>query len=160
MEEIFVGSNSSPSLPLLKERCQILNETGEILCRVNQDEKLIFNEYFLSSSSQIYQGHFHHCIEQCGGNAVDLLQIIVREFPSYRDETFYHGQKGFFIDHFHFHFHFQSILINFYSLVSFYKRAQILINDIWGYFNGHSYGHFQDLVNQFISVEYQWGNLH
>ena len=30
--------------------------------------------------------------------------------------------------------------------VSFYKRAQILVADIWGCFNGHGEGHFIDMV--------------
>ena len=103
-----------------------------------------------SSSSpprlQKYSGHFHHCLKEANGSAVDLLQLIVRTFPAYRDETFYHGQKGL------------SPLLSECSnriewngiSVSFYKRAQILIHDIWGHFHGHDYGHFQDLVRSFV----------
>jgi hypothetical protein len=34
-------------------------------------------------------------------------------------------------------------------LVSFYKRAQILVSDIWGCFHGHGLGHFTDMVRIF-----------
>lgn len=113
MSKLFVGSNSSVSLPMLNERVEVLHQTGEILLKK-------------------FDGHFHNCLKQINGNAVDLLQLIVQTFPSYRDETFYRGQK-----------------------VSFYKRAQILINDIWGYFNGHRYGQFQDLDHLTMFADYR-----
>jgi len=36
-----------------------------------------------------------------------------------------------------------------FFLVSFYKRAQILVSDIWGCFHGHGLGHFTDMVRLF-----------
>ena len=36
-----------------------------------------------------------------------------------------------------------------YVAVSFYKRAQILIAEIWLIFNGHGLGHFPDIVRTF-----------
>ena len=41
-----------------------------------------------------YDGHFVRCIEQSGGSAVDLVELVVRKFPSYRDEAVYDGQRG------------------------------------------------------------------
>ncbi len=35
--------------------------------------------------------------------------------------------------------------------MSFYKRAQILVSDIWGCLNGHGLGHFTDMVCLFKS---------
>ncbi|CAF1491616.1 unnamed protein product, partial [Rotaria sordida] len=50
-----------------------------------------------------YGGHFARCIEQSDGSAVDFVELVVKSFPSYRDEAVYDGQR-----------------------VSFCKRAQIL----------------------------------
>jgi hypothetical protein len=91
-----------------------------------------------------YGGHFSHCIEQSGGSAVDLVELIVKKFPSYRDETVYHGQRGLFS------FLFNYFISKLFILVSFYKRAQILVSDIWGCFNGHGLGHFTDMVRCFF----------
>jgi len=98
---------------LLNERLNILHETGSILLKE-------------------YGGHFSRCIEQSGGSAVDLVELVVKKFPSYRDEAVYDGQR-----------------------VSFYKRAQILVSDIWGCFNGHGLGHFTDMDGLTMFADYR-----
>jgi len=98
---------------MLIERLNVLHETGSILLKE-------------------YGGHFARCIEQSGGSAVDLVELIVKKFPSYRDEAVYHGQR-----------------------VSFYKRAQILVSDIWGCLNGHGLGHFTDMDGLTMFADYR-----
>lgn len=73
-----------------------------------------------------YQGTFVRCIESCGGSADKLLKLIVGEFGSYRDEAYYENA-------------------NCKYRVSFYKRAQILIGDIWACFEGQGLGEFHDI---------------
>lgn len=60
-----------------------------------------------------FNGSFLSCIKQSQQSAQKLLELITNNFPSFRDEAFFEGKK-----------------------VSFYKRAQILIADIWGLFKG------------------------
>ncbi|CAF1933450.1 unnamed protein product [Rotaria magnacalcarata] len=110
---IFRSTENSSELPMLNERLNILRETGSILLKE-------------------YDGHFSRCIEQSGGSAVDLVELIVKKFPAYRDEAVYDGQK-----------------------VSFYKRAQILVADIWGCFNGHGFGHFTDMDGLTMFADYR-----
>lgn len=91
--KIFMSSTGDP-IPLLEERCRILQETGKIL-----------NEKF--------DGKFLNCVKQSESSAQKLLNLIVTNFPSFRDEAVFEGKQ-----------------------VSFYKRAQILVADIWGLFKG------------------------
>ncbi|XP_053986048.1 queuosine salvage protein isoform X1 [Hylaeus volcanicus] len=69
-----------------------------------------------------YQGTFTECIKLCSGSAEKLLKLIVNEFVSYQDEADYQNLR-----------------------VSFYKRAQILVADIWTCFNGEGIGEFHDI---------------
>lgn len=55
-------------------------------------------------------------------SAVALIQEVVRRFPSFNDVATYQGQE-----------------------VRFYKRAQILVADLHGAFNGSTLGAFHDL---------------
>ncbi|CAF1549980.1 unnamed protein product, partial [Didymodactylos carnosus] len=106
-------SDSSYEMPLLNERLQVLHETGQILI-------------------DKYSGHFSNCIRQANLNAHTLLDFIVDNFPSYRDEAVYHAQR-----------------------VSFYKRAQILIADIWACFRGQDLGHFHDIDTITMFADYR-----
>jgi hypothetical protein len=49
---------------------------------------LIFKNQSLSNSKE-YGGHFSRCIEQSGGSAIKLVELIVKSFPAYRDEAIY-----------------------------------------------------------------------
>lgn len=93
MDKIFISSTGE-SIALLEERWRILQECGKIL-----------NEKF--------DGKFYNCIKQSANSATKLLNLIVSNFPSFRDEGVIEGKN-----------------------VSFYKRAQILVADIWSIFKG------------------------
>ncbi|XP_026758870.2 queuosine salvage protein [Galleria mellonella] len=71
---------------------------------------------------QKYNGTFVSCLKEANKSAVKLLQIIVDSFPCFRDEVVYKGTK-----------------------VSLYKRAQILVADIWNFFHGTGWGEFKDI---------------
>lgn len=79
-----------------------------------------------------YQGTFVECIKACSGSAEKLLKLIVNEFDSFRDEADYQGYR-----------------------VSFYKRAQILIGDIWSCCKGQGYGEFYDIDYITIFSDYR-----
>lgn len=79
-----------------------------------------------------YDGSFVNCIEKCEGSAQTLMKLVVTDFPSYRDEAEYNGKQ-----------------------VAFYKRAQILIADIWACFEGRSYGEFHDIDTITMFADYR-----
>ncbi|CAF5001456.1 unnamed protein product, partial [Rotaria sp. Silwood1] len=112
LENIFRSSVNSSRLPMLTERLNVLHETGAILLKE-------------------YGGHFSNCIEQSGGSALKLVELIVKSFPAYRDEAIYDGQR-----------------------VSFYKRAQLLVSDIWKRLHGHGLGHFIDIDSLTMFADY------
>ena len=61
-------------------------------------------------------------IEGADGSAVELVRSVVERFPSFNDIAMYQEQE-----------------------VRFYKRAQILVSDLAGAFNGRGLGTFHDL---------------
>ncbi|KAJ2157288.1 hypothetical protein GGF46_004614 [Coemansia sp. RSA 552] len=90
-------------MPMLDERVQVLNEVGRVLV-------------------DKYQGRFASVVEQSGGSARRLVELVVRDFPCFRDEHSFHGRP-----------------------VCLYKRAQILVADIWACFEGRGLGRFDDI---------------
>ncbi|XP_063699391.1 queuosine 5'-phosphate N-glycosylase/hydrolase [Culicoides brevitarsis] len=109
VRKIFRGDDGVTEIPLLQERVKCLHEVGKILL-----EK--------------YDGTFVNCIKKAGKSAKELLNLIVKEFPCFRDEATYNGLK-----------------------VAIYKRAQILVGDIWACFKGEGYGELTD-VNDSITM--------
>jgi hypothetical protein len=93
VDKIFISSTGE-SIPLLDDRWRILQECGKIL-------------------NATFDGKFYNCVKQSENSAKKLLDLIVLNFPSFRDEGIIEGE-----------------------MVSFYKRAQILVADIWSIFKG------------------------
>ncbi|XP_050413075.1 Q-nucleotide N-glycosylase 1 isoform X2 [Patella vulgata] len=79
-----------------------------------------------------YDGSFINCIKQSEKSAQSLLKLVVEDFPAYRDEAEYNGKK-----------------------VAFYKRAQILIADVWGCCEGQGYGEFNDIDTITMFADYR-----
>ena len=61
-------------------------------------------------------------ISQANGSAASLVNLLVQEFPSLRDEASFHGKR-----------------------VRFFKRAQIFVADLWACFEGQGFGKFDDI---------------
>ncbi|OTF74014.1 DUF2419 domain containing protein [Euroglyphus maynei] len=79
-----------------------------------------------------FKGTFVNCIRASNSNAINLLRLIYEYFPSFRDESVYKGKK-----------------------VTFLKRAQILIADIWGCFEGNGFGRFDDIDQLTMFADYR-----
>lgn len=109
----ILKSDSEYEIPMFEERLQVLTETGKTLL-----EK--------------YKGSFVNCIEKCDNCAQSLLNLVVEDFPSYRDEAEYNGKT-----------------------VAMYKRVQILIADIWACFEGKGYGEFHDIDSITMFADYR-----
>uniref|UniRef100_A0A8D8JUU3 Queuosine 5'-phosphate N-glycosylase/hydrolase n=1 Tax=Culex pipiens TaxID=7175 RepID=A0A8D8JUU3_CULPI len=113
LENILRSDDGQTKAPLLEERVRCLHEVGKILI-----EK--------------YDANFENCIKSCNQSAKALLKLIVDEFPCYRDEAIYNGQK-----------------------VSIYKRAQILVGDLWACYRGEGLGMFNDITEITMFADYR-----
>jgi hypothetical protein len=111
--QMIMRSDNDVQIPLFEERLSVLHEVGSILL-----EK--------------YDGTFITCITQAEKSAMKLLNIIVENFPCFRDEAEYNGKS-----------------------VSLYKRAQILIGDIWNFFGGKGWGEFEDIDQLTMFADYR-----
>nr|SVE69941.1 EOG090X0A16 [Eubosmina coregoni] len=79
-----------------------------------------------------FGGSFCNCVKQANQSAQQLLTIIVDNFPCFRDEAIIGGKT-----------------------VSLYKRAQILVADIWGLFKGEGLGKFDDIDTITMFADYR-----
>lgn len=79
-----------------------------------------------------FDGSFVNCVKAAKGSAKALLSLIVTEFPCFRDEAVFQG-----------------------SQVSFYKRAQILVGDVWACFRGKDLGCFSDIDDITMFADYR-----
>jgi hypothetical protein len=87
-----------PAIPLLEERAANLRELGRWVV-------------------DHFDGKFAPLLRQAGGDAVELVRLVVGGLPSFRDEATYEGRR-----------------------VRFYKRAQILAADLHGAGGGRGWG--------------------
>ena len=79
-----------------------------------------------------FQGSFIHLLEEAAGSATKLVDLLVKEFSSFNDTANYETKK-----------------------VYFYKRAQLLVHDLWCTFSGRSWGNFIDLENLTAFADYK-----
>ncbi|EEH05569.1 conserved hypothetical protein [Histoplasma capsulatum G186AR] len=79
-----------------------------------------------------YRCSFTSCIEEANGSAAVLVNLIADNFPCFRDRTRFEGKE-----------------------VRFYKRAQILVADLWACFRGKSYGKFHDIDKLTMFADYR-----
>ena len=79
-----------------------------------------------------YKNSFSNVLLQCNYSAEKLLNLITSTFKCFQDEAEFEGTN-----------------------VSFYKRAQILIADIWACFEGQGWGHFTDIDHLTMFADYR-----
>jgi Potential Queuosine, Q, salvage protein family len=72
--------------------------------------------------TQRFDGSFLSCIYEANNSAAALVNLLVENFSCFRDETTFEGRQ-----------------------VRLYKRAQILVADLWACFDGKGYGEFYDI---------------
>lgn len=75
-----------------------------------------------------FDGNFENVVKAADGSAKKFLDLITENFPCFRDESDFKGQH-----------------------VSIYKRAQILVGDIYACFQGEGMGKFED-INDTITM--------
>ncbi|CAG8774760.1 16268_t:CDS:1 [Cetraspora pellucida] len=113
IHHIFRSSLPNTQIPLLKERIRCIREAGKVL-------------------TTKFDGSFINCIKVSNKSCLNLLKIIIDNFPCFRDEIMFLGER-----------------------VCFYKRAQILIADIWACFEGKGYGEFKDIDEITMFADYR-----
>ncbi|OKP15012.1 UPF0553 protein [Penicillium subrubescens] len=69
-----------------------------------------------------FGGSFANCIDSADYSAAGLVNLLTENFDCFRDETVFNGRR-----------------------VRLYKRAQILVADLWACFNGEDFGEFRDI---------------
>lgn len=113
LRKIFRSDDGQTSVPLFKQRIACLHEVGTRLL-------------------DKWEGKFENVVRAANNSAARLLELVVSEFPCFRDEADYEGKR-----------------------VSLYKRAQILIGDIWSCFEGKNLGKFNDLEKITMFADYR-----
>ncbi|MBI3335298.1 MAG: hypothetical protein HY001_02260 [Candidatus Portnoybacteria bacterium] len=87
-----------------------------------------------------FQGEFAHAVEQAKGDVLKLVELLITNFPSFNDATKYPNFA---------HDREQSYGI------AFYKRAQLLVNDIYTVFKGEGLGKFTDMDKLTAFADYK-----
>jgi hypothetical protein len=83
---------------------------------------------------QKYNCSFINCIEAADRSAAALVNLLARDFSCFRDEFQFENRR---------------------KPIRFLKRAQILVADLWGCFNGEDYGRFSDIDKITIFADYR-----
>jgi len=76
----------------------------------------------IANTVKEFYGSFVTCIEEANGSAAALVNLLVDNFPCFRDVARFESKT-----------------------IRFYKRAQILVADLWACFEGTGYGRFHDI---------------
>ena len=79
-----------------------------------------------------FSGTFNTCLAQCGNSAAKLLEMVLDNFPCFNDSSDFEDTR-----------------------VSFHKRAQILVADIWCLFEGTGVGSFRDIDTLTMFADYR-----
>ncbi|OJD27940.1 hypothetical protein ACJ73_00668 [Blastomyces percursus] len=79
-----------------------------------------------------YRCSFTTCIEEANGSAAVLVNLLADNFPCFSDKMRFEGRE-----------------------VRFYKRAQILVADLWACFRGKDYGKFHDIDKLTMFADYR-----
>jgi hypothetical protein len=86
------------------------------------------------TQQQKYQCDPANLVSAANGSAAALVNMLARDFSSFRDEHVFNGRR---------------------KPVRFLKRAQIFVADIWGCFEGQSYGEFRDIDKITMFADYR-----
>jgi len=82
--------------------------------------------------NQKYRGKFSYLIQKSNFDASVILSKLIEGFSSFRDEARYFGKK-----------------------IAFYKRAQILIGDLYSAFQGTGWGNLKNLDRLTVFADYK-----
>ncbi|MCX6789556.1 MAG: queuosine salvage family protein [Candidatus Gribaldobacteria bacterium] len=110
--DIFASSNGQ-TIPLFEKRLAITRQTGQVLAKK-------------------YNGQASNIVKAAKKSASKLIELLLRDFPSFRDTAVFGGKKIYLL-----------------------KRAQILTGDIWGALGGQGLGEFKDIDQLTCFADYK-----
>ncbi len=108
---------------------RVLSGRGEL--QLLGDRVRILNELGLLLLEE-YGGDAHRLVGAARNSAVKLVRLLAEKLSSFRDVAGYRGQR-----------------------VSFYKRGQIFAADLYGAFEGKSWGSFKDINKLTAFADYK-----
>ncbi|GAD95248.1 hypothetical protein AOR_1_390144 [Paecilomyces variotii No. 5] len=82
--------------------------------------------------SEKFDGSFVNCLYDANHSAASLVNLLADNFSCFRDQWTFEGHK-----------------------VRLYKRAQILVADLWACFEGQGYGEFHDIDKITMFADYR-----
>jgi hypothetical protein len=85
-----------------------------------------------SGLQRFYDGSAATMVRAAGGDAARLVELLTATFPAFRDSAVYRGRQVFL-----------------------YKRAQILVGDLWGAFGGRGLGAFNNVDQLTCFADYR-----
>ncbi len=100
-------------IPMLDDRVKNLREAGAVL-------------------KKRWDGDVANIVKWASGSAIKLVEKIVAEFPSFRDQASYKGRT-----------------------IYFWKRAQLFVSDLFNAFEGKSWGEFRDIDSLTAFADYK-----
>jgi len=110
LRDVFAGEGT---IPLFETRLEHVREAGRRLL-------------------ERWAGDAANLVHAAGGTASRLLRLVIRDFPSFRDEADYRGHR-----------------------VLFWKRAQIFVSDLYQAFQGKHWGRFRDVAHLTAFADYK-----
>jgi hypothetical protein len=125
-------SDTPTSISLLAERVQCVREAGAVL----RDR---------------FEGRFENAVRAANKSVKVLLNTIVSHFPRFRDEVEYHVPTANTPS---LPSPFSQPSTNSYT-AKFYKRAQILVADVWGCMGGEGIAAFHDISDLTMFADYR-----
>jgi hypothetical protein len=121
LRNVFRSSNDTP-IPLFDDRVRCLRQAANVLYKVRLVNHADATNDVPADYSQRFDCSFAKCIEEAAGSAAALVLLLVDNFEVLRDEARFEGAR-----------------------VRFYKRAQIIVADLWACFQGEGLGSFHDI---------------
>ncbi|XP_030753726.1 queuosine salvage protein-like [Sitophilus oryzae] len=79
-----------------------------------------------------FESSFDNVVKKAQNSAKSLLNLIISNFKCFQDEALFESKQ-----------------------VSFYKRAQILVGDVWACFKGEGTGYFKDIDEITMFADYR-----
>uniref|UniRef100_A0A224XFE1 Queuosine 5'-phosphate N-glycosylase/hydrolase n=1 Tax=Panstrongylus lignarius TaxID=156445 RepID=A0A224XFE1_9HEMI len=115
-----------------------LEDLRKIFIGINNKEMPLLNERLqcLHEIGEIlekkYDGSFVNCVKKANKSAQELLKSVTSDFPCFNDSAYYCGKE-----------------------VTFHKRAQILIGDLWCLNYGQGISTFNDIDTISMFADYR-----
>lgn len=104
---------ANTEIPLFEERLRVLNEMGRV-------------------TLEKYDGKIANLIKESNNDSQKLLNIIISNYPGFKDESIYKEQ-----------------------IIFFNKRAQLLTSDIYQIFNGQGFGELKNIDSITACADYK-----